>query len=519
MKKIFLFLSLLSIGLLWSACKKHDFAAGQPSPIIAVSDLRALYRGADVTLTRESMLGAHQIVGIVISNPDSGNAPSGMVVLQNNRRSQVNGIILPLGTAAANYHMGDSLMIEVEGLSLKRVNGAMQLVGVTEGAVTKVSANNAVKPRVVSSFTIKQNPDAYESTLVQVNKATVTPAPKFGDSYAGDKYLVNGADSVVLHTEANAHFASAPIPSLASFAGVLMVSQNQAGQRTLQVWPRMLSDVSDVTAPPDPSALPIQAGDIIITGIIADVKGGDGNYEYFQFMATRNIDFSKTPASVVTCTNAGSASPNTGDAPGSGWVTGGGRTYAFNLTEGKVNKGDYFYVGGSNKRINGANSTDISSAKWIRAIAYVTNDGDGFGSKSSGLLPNSGNAGGLAVFSGITIDDSTAPIDVVFFGGSGKTTIYNATTNKGYRIADNDHYSTKDAATGTDQPFLFQGTNLYIIPHPTPADAGIFMKLGGSFDAASKTWITPRGNTYYTLSISSDISEIETGDSVTKLTN
>lgn len=515
--KVFYFILFLIAGVA-TACQKHDFAAGELSPIIAVRDVRALYKGTDVTLNKTNMLGATQIVGTVISNPDSGNAPVNLVVLQNSRSTKISGISLPMGALSTGYKAGDSLVVTVENKTLTRVNGLLQITGLTAADVRKVSEGNKVTPLAVSSFNIKAKPDLYESTLVQVKSANVAPVPQFGETLLGEKFLVNGADSLTLHTEATAHFAGDAIPATATFAGILLVNgQDAAGKPVLQLWPRLYSDISDKTQPADPNAAQLESGDIVITGIISDVKGADGNYEYFQFRATRNIDFSKTPASVITCTNAGTAAPNAGDAPGAGWITGGGRTYKFNLTNGIVNKGDFFYVGGSNKKINGANSTDISTAKWIRAIAYVTNDGDGFGSASAGLLPNSGNAGGVAVFSGITLEETTTPMDVVFFGGSGKTTIYNATTNKGYRIPLNDRYSPLAADGVTAQPFMFQGTNTYIFAHPTTTDVGYFMKLGGRFDMATKKWITPRANTFYTLTATSNLSEIETGTEVTVL--
>lgn len=517
MKKIWIYITLCSITLLWTACKKHDFAAGTLSPIIAVSDLRDLYKGSDVTLTKDNMVGASQIVGVVISNPDSGNVPKNMIVLQNFRRSVTRGVLLPLGDAAANYHSGDSLVVKVEGAMLKKVDGALQISGLTESDIQKVSSDNPVRMQQASSYAIKTNPGAYESTLVQIKSATISPAPKPDETFDGERYLVNGADSIIMHTEATANYADTKLPGSATVAGILIVGQHD-GQPALSIWPRYGSDISETTKPVDPTGPGLGNGAVIITGYINDTKGADGNYEYFQFMATQTIDFEKTPMAVVTCTNAGAAAPNAGDAPGAGWATGGGRTYKFNLTSGVVNKGDFFYVGGSNKKINGPNSTDISTSKWIRAIAYVTNDGDGFGSMSAGLLPNSGNAGGIAIFEGTNVVETSVPLDVVFFGGTGKTTIYNATTNKGYRIPENDHYNPVDS-TGAAQPFMFQGSNSYIFPHSTPADAGIFVKLGGSFDVANKKWITPRAHVYYTLSASSLVDEIEKGGDVTVLSN
>ncbi|AMR31255.1 hypothetical protein A0256_07350 [Mucilaginibacter sp. PAMC 26640] len=517
MKTKFLYIILCLVALVAASCQKHDYARGELSPIISVGDMRVLYKGADVTLTKDNMLGAYQITGTVISRPDSGNVPQGIVVIQNYRRAMLRGISFDLGAVAGNYKSGDSLVVNVEGTVLKRVNGSLQITGLSESKIQRISQGNPVNVQSVSSYSIKLNPDQYENTLVQVKTANISPAPKFDDTFAGDRFLVNGADSIMLHTETAASFAGAKLPANATVAGILFVGKNAAGQDALQLWPRGISDISDITKPADPNAT-LGKAPVIITGFINDTKGADGNYEYFQFLATRTIDFTKTPMAVITCTNAGSAAPNAGDAPGAGWATGGGRTYKFNLTSGTVTKGEFFYVGGSNKKINGPNTTDISTAKWIRSIAYVTNDGDGFGSASSGLLPNSGNAGGIAIFDGVTITEASVPVDAILFGGTGKTTVFNAITNKGYRVADNDRYNALDAA-GAAQPFFYQGTNTYVIPHSTPADAGIFVKLGGKFNATSKTWVTPRGFVFFTLSATSALNAIETGTDVSALIN
>jgi hypothetical protein len=154
----------------------------------------------------------------------------------------------------------------------------------------------------------------------------------------------------------------------------------------------------------------------------------------------------------------------------------------------------------------------MSFSKWIRSIAYVTNDGDGFGSKSGGLFPNSGNAGGMAIFEGINVTETSVPLDVVFFGGTGATTIFNETNNNGYRIVENDRYNPVDPATTAAQPFFFQGTNLYIIPHQNPANLGLFTKLGGDYNTTTKKWTTARTHLFYQMTLTSAVSEIETGN-------
>lgn len=517
MKQGIYYLLLLTVIVLSVSCEKHDYAEGTLSPLTSVEDLRALYQGTDVTVKKSDLMEATQITGVVISNPDSGNVASGIVVLQNTRRNKTRGIILALPNAA-NYKSGDSLLVTAEGGVLKRVNGALQLTGLSDAAISKISAGNRTNVRSVSSYNINIKSDEYESTLVKVTSGTVNPAPIPGDMLAGDKVVVNGADSIMLHTEPAASFAGTQLPAGASFTGIVFISEAVAGTRILQLWPRTSEDITDRLAPVDPNGPKLGKFPVVITGFVNDAKGADGNYEYFQFLATRDIDFEQTPMSVVTCTNAGGAAPYAGTAPAGGWATGGGRTYKFNLNTGSVKKGEFFYVGGSNKKINGPNTTDISGAKWIRSIAYVTNDGDGFGDKSGGLLPNSGNAGGIAIFEGLNIKETSIPVDAILFGGSGATTIYNAIANTGYRVADGDHYHAVDAATGTAQPFFFQGTNSYVIPHQSPADQGIFVKLGGNYDTTTKTWTVPRGNTFYLMTATSVISEIETVN-VTTLSN
>lgn len=511
MKTKFICLLLCLGAFFWSACEKHDEAEGILSPIISLEDVRDIYRGQDVVLNEQNLMGAEKIIGLVISSPESGNVPSNLVVLQNIRRKQIRGICLDLGASAADYHLGDSLVINVRGGMLKRVDGSLQISGIEDSDIEKVSSNNPRTVQVVSSYTIKQRPSIYESTLVSVRSTTLSPAPIAGETFGGDRYMVNGTDSITMHTESSAAFASTQLPGGATVTGVLFLRESDTIEKQIQVWPRFIADITNQKPPFDPNAPVLGKFPVVITGYVNDCLGADGNYEYFQFMATETIDFAVTPMAVVTCTNAGGATPYPGAAPGGGWATGGGRTYKFDLTEGVVNKGDIFYVGGSNKRINGPNSTNISSAKWIRSINYVNNDGDGFGTKSGGLLPNSGNAGGIALFAGTNVTEGSIPVDAVFFGGTGTTTIVDVANSKGYRVPESDHYNPVHPETFEDQPFFYQGSNMYVIPYANPAVQGLFIKLGGVLNPVTKVWTTPRGSTNFVMSATSTLSDIETG--------
>jgi hypothetical protein len=252
---------------------------------------------------------------------------------------------------------------------------------------------------------------------------------------------------------------------------------------------------------------------VIITGFISDVNGGDGNYEYIQLMATQDINFATTPFAVVVTNNANASVPT--GFPANGWATGGMRTYKMNLSTGAAAKGTFFYVGGTGKLINGASSTNISSLNWIRSFNYTTTDGDGFGTKTGGLFANSGNASGLAVFSGTTVTATSIPLDVLFVATGGS--LYTTTpTPQGYRIGNTDWYDVKNPITLVDQPFYRAGSNTLNMSYTT-ADIGYFYKLGGEYNVALGRWMKARSQTNVLLTKTSAVTEIEgTGSTILK---
>lgn len=527
MKKTLTYLfSFLAISV-WLGCEKHDYAAGVLSPIASIEDVRDLYKTSDITLDKNNLRGADKIVGVVISNPDSLNLPEGIVVMQETRRKRVRGIILAVENAS-NYKMGDSLIVSITGKKLEKVNGGLQISGLNSADIEVAGTGFIKTPLTVSNLDVIAKPNDYESTLIKIKGGTVSPEPSPTEELVGDKVFVNGADSLVLHTETNAHFASNKTPANASFAGILFIRTQSSGVNQLQLWPRTIDDISDRIAPVDPDGEKLGPMSIIITGFLNDAAGGDANYEYIQFLATRNIDFEKTPVAVVTCNNATNNTPDPGEAPSGGWAAGGQRTYKFNITSGTVKKGKFFYVGGTAKTINGANSLSISQLNWVCSINYSNEAGAGFGTKTSNLLANSGNPAGVAVFEGINVLETSIPIDAVFYGGTTSASsmkyLYNPATNKGYRVALNDHYSPVDPLTGTDQPFPYQGTNTYKLDHfpPELKDHGTYFQFGGKFDGATKKWITPRGYFPFTTDLDpanpTTVSDIE-GRNITTIIN
>jgi hypothetical protein len=499
MKKILIYSFFLSSLISLWGCKKDTYPGGQISPYMAIYDIRNLFHGKDVTLTTENMLGSTSIAAMVVSDHSGANLPAGLLIVQDARRlSLMRGIAIPLGADAASYVPGDSVIINVQGAVLKRLDGILQLTGIAKDDIKKVSSGNEVRVMTVAADKMIADPDTYESILSVIVEGTFDPVPGPDDVLSGDKTLNDGNDNITLHTEANAAFAQQKVVANANYVGILF----NTGGTDPQFRIRTGQDVQ-------PLKSTFELAPAIITGFMSDVKGGDGNYEYVQMMATTDIDFEATPFAVVVTNNANASTPT--GYPSKGWATGEMRTYKFSLSKGKAAQGTFFYVGGSGKMINGSGSTSMSSSNWVRAFNYTTADGDGFGLKTGGLLANSGNAFGIAVFKDSTVTADSKPVDVIFIATGGS--LYSG--GKGYRIAQNDFYKVINPLSGTSQPFYRQGTNTRSLSYNT-ADLGYFNMLGGVYNPSLKKWVKGRAQKNVLLTKTSALTEIE-GEGATVL--
>lgn len=491
---------IVVVAFAWG-CQKEgygNYPGGEISPYISLYDVRTVYKGASVVLDKENLFGSTSLAAVVISDHSGNNLPEGLLIVQDNRRlNQQRGIAIALGPEAKNYVPGDSVIINIEGGVLNRVNGMLQLSGITNAQINKV-AKVAVLPVVVPAANITANPDRYECTLVAIVDGSFIPLPLPGQVLSGDKTLNDGSGNVVLHTEPGANFSNNALFGRANYYGIPLNKEGANGALVPQILPRIKEDIILLSSN-------IEITPILISGFVSDAKGTDNNYEYMQFLAVQDVDFSKTPFSVVTTNNAGASTPT--GLPKNSWGTGGLRTYKFDLSSGTAKKGTFFYVGASTKMINGAASTSIASSNWIRSFNYGTTDGDGFGTKTTNLLANSGNASGIAVFRGTTVNLATEPVDVIFIGSGG--TLYDATQpDFGYRITSNDLYKSVDLITLKPQPFYRSGSNTFNFPYST-ADMGYFNQLGGKYNTTMGRWTQRREQKTLLMDKASPITFIE----------
>lgn len=510
MRNILAYSFVLTFAILILGCQKRintdgsgygNYPGATVSPYFSIFDLKQLYKGKEVTLTEDIMSGSSKIAAMVVSDHSGNNLPEGLLVVQEARRlSQLRGISMQIGADAASFVPGDSVIIDITGGVLKKVDGILQITGLTKNNISKVSSGNTIPVNRVRSIDILNDPDKYESVLSVIVKGGFVPLPAEGEVLKGTKNLNDGFGNITLQTDPDAAFADSSLYGLANYYGI---SFNKPGSSTAAMPEFRVRKADDIVL----LSSTITVAPIVIAGFMSDLIGGDGNYEYIQLLATRDINFAATPYSVVVCNNAGTALANRGWATGvNGTVY---RTYKFNLTSGTAAKGTYFYVGGTTKMLNGSGSTSMASLNWIRTINYTNTTGDGFGPTTGGLFANSGNASGLAVFQGTNVTLASVPIDVIMVGLNGSILDGATPPAWGYRITNTDWYDIKNPITLEDQPFYRMGTNTINLRYNTPSDIGFYNILGGEYNITLGRWTTARSQINMILTKTSPVDTIQ----------
>lgn len=221
------------VAMMFTACEADIPVIGDPNPNLSIYDLRKIYNDAPVTLSKTNMKDAVSITGVVISDVDKGNAPSGKVVLQGYKGNNVNGVVLDLGSEASNYKFGDSLVVEVEGATLARNTGILEISNV--GKVDKIaSGKTPIVSAVFSSIaSLKADAEKYESTLVMMNSMFVVD-PEVGKKYGNNLKLTDWAEEIDIPVSNSASFANEEVSNLANYVFLLQLNAEKAPVLLLQ---------------------------------------------------------------------------------------------------------------------------------------------------------------------------------------------------------------------------------------------------------------------------------------------
>lgn len=174
---------------------------GGSGAVVDIATIRNFYTGSDV------VLGSYKIGGVVISDAAAQNISKGNIVLQDKDR----GIKLYFGSSAAtsNFHMGDSLVVDVTGGTLQEYQGAME-ISLSSSALpsSAVATGKTVTPKVLTVADISSQLPDIEYTLVTIKDATVP-----GGTFSGGKTLTDATGSMTLYTSSSATFAGDALPT------------------------------------------------------------------------------------------------------------------------------------------------------------------------------------------------------------------------------------------------------------------------------------------------------------------
>jgi hypothetical protein len=167
--------------------------------LIDISALRSAYAGGATTAPANS-----KIRGVVISDRINGNFNSQNIVIQDN-----SGGIVVRFAGDHSFNLGEELEINVSSQDLGDFNGLVQVSNVPLTAAQSQGEGTLPDPRVATVSELLANGAAWESTLVQVEGATITGGPTWGDGAT----IGDGTGSLNVFTFFSASFSDDAIPT------------------------------------------------------------------------------------------------------------------------------------------------------------------------------------------------------------------------------------------------------------------------------------------------------------------
>lgn len=173
---------------------------GTGGELMTVAALRAVFTGTATTAPANK-----KIRGVVISDRANNNWDGRNMVVQDGEA----GIAVRFSDTH-NFSLGDEIEIGVGGVELSEFNGLLQLNSTPNGNAVKVGTAAQPTPRVATVAQVLANVQAWESTLVRINGATLGG----NATYAGfDVEVTDATGSVQLFTRNAANFSGSALPT------------------------------------------------------------------------------------------------------------------------------------------------------------------------------------------------------------------------------------------------------------------------------------------------------------------
>jgi hypothetical protein len=268
----------------------------------SIAELRALYKGADVSLASGT------VVGVIVSNGDNETAGNFRIAQEDNSA----GIIVYTGTANAALTVGTKVSVNIAGATLKPFNGDLELAYAPgAGAVITASGTGTVTPRVATIAQIAANRTPWSSTLATVNNVTIVEGTS---SSTGKNYTLtdaSGSLTVFIRTAAGIALTSGTATSITGY--VSLFKSSTATDTTTQLGIRTNNDVVGYTAPPPATGISLTTSPLNIdfNGIGTSLPTG---------VTTRT----GATASVLGTIVAPTLTPSTSSTSGTNWASTGG---------------------------------------------------------------------------------------------------------------------------------------------------------------------------------------------------
>jgi hypothetical protein len=198
---------------------------GGPTTLVSIATTRGYFSG-----TTTNAPNGKKIKGIVTSSSAGGNTdPKNMVI-----QDATAGIVVRF-TATHAFLLGDEVEVDISGQELSEFAGLLEVNNVPNSNAVK-TGTGSVTPAVVTIAQINANFEAWESTLVTVNSATISGT---GTTYSGSRTLTDASGTMTLYTRSQATFSGTTYPTNTVNVTGFLVPFNA----TKQISIRTLADV------------------------------------------------------------------------------------------------------------------------------------------------------------------------------------------------------------------------------------------------------------------------------------
>jgi hypothetical protein len=145
-----------------------------------------------------------KIRGVVISDNQNGNFDGRVAVVQDGTA----GITI-FFQGDHGFSLGEEIEVVVSGQELSLYNDLLQLDFINNDLATSNGMGDPVEPRVTTIGEVLDNAEAWESTLVQINGASISGSATF----TGATTVNDGSGSMTMFTRPSATFASSALPA------------------------------------------------------------------------------------------------------------------------------------------------------------------------------------------------------------------------------------------------------------------------------------------------------------------